>query len=180
MHTNTVHVFHRPRPRAHTHRRHQQLLDLVDGPLEFDLGPVVRVLHCDQDVEVLAEVLPVGLPPVHLLLGDRTGLFEMHGHACPVHTGGEGLCFSSPLARGSNRALKVSSRSRPAAPEGYQTLLSSGYASRMSRFVEGPRTPSLRCFFSHAFGGESAASLIFRRGLVGNKSASRRGTVNSR
>lgn len=70
-----------------THSRHQQLLDLVDGPLQFDLGPVVRVLHRDQDVEVLAEVLPVGLPPVHLLLGrggeggggqQKQAFFEMH------------------------------------------------------------------------------------------------------
>lgn len=51
-----------------THSGHEKFLDLVDGPLEFDLGPVVCVLHRDQDVEVLAEVLPVGLPSVHLLL----------------------------------------------------------------------------------------------------------------
>lgn len=70
-----------------THSRHQQLLDLVDGPLEFDLGPVVRVLHRDQDVEVLAQVLPVGLPPVHLLLEDKKRpFFEM----------GRTLLFFSP------------------------------------------------------------------------------------
>lgn len=59
-------------PGGWTHSGHQQLLDLVDGPLQFDLGPVVRVLHRDQDVEVLAEVLPVGLPPVHLLLQNKS------------------------------------------------------------------------------------------------------------
>lgn len=51
-----------------THSGYEEFLDLVDGPLELDLGTVVRVLHCDQDVEVLVEVLPVGLTPVHLLL----------------------------------------------------------------------------------------------------------------
>lgn len=87
---------------ARTHSRYQQFLDLVDGPLELDLGPVVRVLHRDQDVEVLAEVLPVGLPSVHLLLEtkrpEKRGLFEMHRLASPEQTGGEELCFSSPLA----------------------------------------------------------------------------------
>lgn len=64
-------------PGAPTHSGHQELLDLVDGPLQFDLGPVVRVLHRDQDVEVLAEVLPVGLPPVHLLLQNKSSPFEI-------------------------------------------------------------------------------------------------------
>lgn len=57
-----------------THSGHEKFLDLVDGPLEFDLGAVVCVLHCDQDVEVLAEVLPVGLPSVHLLLKHTNSL----------------------------------------------------------------------------------------------------------
>lgn len=54
-----------------THSGHQEFLDLVDGSLELDLGAVVRVLHGDQDVEVLAEVLPVGLTSVHLLLNKK-------------------------------------------------------------------------------------------------------------
>lgn len=63
--------------RTDTHSGHEKFLDLVDGSLEFDLGPVVCVLHCDQDVEVFAEVLPVGLPSVHLLLKNMfKALFE--------------------------------------------------------------------------------------------------------
>lgn len=89
MHTNTVnshpvthsfsicpvHNIWRWWVQTDTHSGHEKFLDLVDGPLEFDLGPVVCVLHCDQDVEVLAEVLPVGLPSVHLLLKHKN-IFE--------------------------------------------------------------------------------------------------------
>lgn len=63
-----------------THGGHEKFLDLVDGSLELDLGTVVRVLHRDQDVEVLAEVLPVGLPSVHLLL-KRTRAHETKSSA---------------------------------------------------------------------------------------------------
>ncbi|KAG7262101.1 hypothetical protein CRUP_026310 [Coryphaenoides rupestris] len=37
-------------------RGDQQLADLRGGSLQFDLGPVVRVLHRDQNVEVFAEL----------------------------------------------------------------------------------------------------------------------------
>lgn len=89
MHTNTVNshqvtqffppvlsiIFDTEGVRTDTHSGHQKFLDLVDGPLELDLGPVVCVLHCDQDMEVLAEVLPVGLPSVHLLLKHKKSPF---------------------------------------------------------------------------------------------------------
>lgn len=73
-----------------THSGYEEFLDLVDGPLELDLGTVVRVLHCDQDVEVLVEVLPVGLTPVHLLL-KHTKIGEKKGWFVWMHLTNSGL-----------------------------------------------------------------------------------------
>lgn len=92
-----------------THSGYEEFLDLVDGPLELDLGTVVCVLHGDQDVEVLVEVLPVGLTPVHLLLKHKNrrkktlGLFECasqtHAFLLQRERRGEtGFHFSSALA----------------------------------------------------------------------------------
>lgn len=86
-----------------THSGHEKFLDLVDGPLELDLGAVVRVFHCDQDVEVLVEVFPVGLPSVHLLL-KRTNILKAW-FECSTQTPvlccrkGTGFHFSSRLAQ---------------------------------------------------------------------------------
>lgn len=91
--------------RTDTHSGHEKFLDLVDGPLEFDLGPVVRVLHRDQDVEVLTEVLPVGLPSVHLLLKNTQKHFKKRRLNAPQKLGpsprreGTGFHFSSCLAQ---------------------------------------------------------------------------------
>lgn len=58
-----------------TDRRHQELLHFLHGSSHLDLGPRLRVLHRDENVQVLVQVLPVGLPSVLLLLkrggGDR-------------------------------------------------------------------------------------------------------------
>lgn len=56
-----------------THRWNQQLVDLLHGSLEFDLGSVLSVLHRDEDVEVLVQMLPVGLPSILLLLERERG-----------------------------------------------------------------------------------------------------------
>lgn len=51
-----------------TYGRNEQLLDLVDGPLELHFGPVLRVLDRDEHVQLVVQVLPVGLAAVLLLL----------------------------------------------------------------------------------------------------------------
>lgn len=51
-----------------TDRRHQELLHLLHGSPHLDLGSRLRVLHCDENVQVLVQVLPVWLPSVLLLL----------------------------------------------------------------------------------------------------------------
>lgn len=51
-----------------THSRNQQLVDFLHGSFEFDLGSILSVFHCDEDMKILVQVLPVRLPPVLLLL----------------------------------------------------------------------------------------------------------------
>ena len=56
-----------------THSRHQQLVDFVNGSFQFDLCSILRIFHCDEDVKILVQVLPVRLPSVLLLLHRQTG-----------------------------------------------------------------------------------------------------------
>ena len=46
----------------------EQLLDLLYGPLQLHIGSVLRILHSDEDVQLIVEVLPVGLAAVLVLL----------------------------------------------------------------------------------------------------------------
>lgn len=59
------------REKEGTHRRDQELLHLLHGSPHLDLGPRLRVLHRDENVQVLVQVLPVRLPSVLLLLKRR-------------------------------------------------------------------------------------------------------------
>jgi len=58
----------------------QQLLDFIHCPLEFEGCSVLRVLDCDQHVELVIEMLPVGFAPVLFLL-----LLVPHGALPPDH-----------------------------------------------------------------------------------------------
>lgn len=57
----------------------QQLLDLLDGPFKFQLCPVLWVLHGDEHVQLVVQVLPVWLPAVLLLLQQQLG--QLHSTA---------------------------------------------------------------------------------------------------
>lgn len=61
-----------------THCRDKQLLDFLHGSLEFYLSTVLRVFNCDEHVQVLVQMLPVGLSTVLLLLYRLKD-----GRACP-------------------------------------------------------------------------------------------------
>lgn len=118
----------------------------------------------------------------------KTGLFQMHRLAAPTQMGGEGLCFSSRLAR------RFEPTSNPADTElgggrGPQLWTVIKRCSAVTQvgccsLLKAPRTRSLQSHDSlpgfSIPANLSATSLIFRGGLDGNKSASRRGTVNSR
>jgi hypothetical protein len=49
----------------------EKLLDLLDGPLHLELGPVLAVLHSDEHVQLVVQVLPVRLTAILLLLTQR-------------------------------------------------------------------------------------------------------------
>ncbi len=46
----------------------EKFLDLLDGPLHLELGPVLAILHRDEHVQLVVQVLPVRLTAVLLLL----------------------------------------------------------------------------------------------------------------
>lgn len=51
-----------------THCRDEQLLNFLHGSLEFYLSTVLWVFDCDEHMQVLVQMLPVGLSTVLLLL----------------------------------------------------------------------------------------------------------------
>ncbi len=51
-----------------TYRRDEKFLDLHGRSLNLHLGPILAVLTLDQDVELVAEMFPVGFPPVGIFL----------------------------------------------------------------------------------------------------------------
>jgi hypothetical protein len=53
----------------------EQLLDFLDGTLHLHLRPVLGVLDRDQDVQLVVQVLPVGLAAVLLLLKNGKRIF---------------------------------------------------------------------------------------------------------
>lgn len=61
-----------------THGRHEQLVNLLHCTLELDLSPVLGVLHRDEHMEVLVQMLPVGFASVLFLLDRERETFEMH------------------------------------------------------------------------------------------------------
>ena len=52
----------------------QQLLDFIHCSLEFESCSVLGVLDCDQNVELVVEMLPVGFAPVLFLLKHWTDI----------------------------------------------------------------------------------------------------------
>ena len=48
--------------------RYKQAFDFIDSPGQLDFRPVLSVLNCEQDVEVICQVLPIGLASVCILL----------------------------------------------------------------------------------------------------------------
>jgi hypothetical protein len=49
----------------------EKFLDLLDGPLHLELGPVLAVLHRDEHVQLVVQVLPVRLTAILFLLPQR-------------------------------------------------------------------------------------------------------------
>ncbi len=53
----------------------EKFLDLLDGSLHLELGPVLAVLHRNEHVQLVVQVLPVRLTAILLLL--TTEAFHM-------------------------------------------------------------------------------------------------------
>lgn len=51
-----------------THHGNQKFLDFVNSSLHLHGSSVLRVLHCDQDMQLVIQVFPVRLPSVKLFL----------------------------------------------------------------------------------------------------------------
>jgi hypothetical protein len=54
----------------------EKFLDLLDGPLHLELGPVLAVLHRDEHVQLVVQVLPVRLTAILLLLIEEINRLE--------------------------------------------------------------------------------------------------------
>lgn len=55
-----------------TYDRNQQLLHFFDCTFDFEFRSVLAILHDDQHVQVIAQVLPVRASPVAVLLFEKT------------------------------------------------------------------------------------------------------------
>jgi len=62
-------------------RGYKELLDLIDGTSQFQLGSVLRVIHRDQHVQLFVQMLPVRLTSVLFFLHHH---HHHHHHLCQL------------------------------------------------------------------------------------------------